>query len=50
VKAFSNARVAEEMRPRYFKIVNDFPMTRSGKVQKFVLSEMAEKELAKDAL
>ena len=50
LKAFSNARVAEEMRPRYFKIVNDFPMTRSGKVQKFVLSEMAEKELAKDAL
>ena len=29
---FSDAHVAEGMRPRYFKIVNDFPMTRSGKV------------------
>jgi fatty-acyl-CoA synthase len=46
--AFSNAHVAEEMRPRYFKIVNGFPMTRSGKVQKFVLTELAEKDLAKD--
>jgi len=43
--AFSSAHVAEEMQPRYFKIVNDFPMTRSGKVQKFVLTEMAAKEL-----
>ena len=45
---FSDAHVAEGMRPRYFKIVNDFPMTRSGKVQKFVLTTMAEKELTKD--
>ena len=45
---FSDAHVAEGMRPRYFKIVNDFPMTRSGKVQKFVLTELAEKDLAKD--
>ncbi len=45
---FSNAHVTEGMRPRYFKIVKDFPMTRSGKVQKFVLTELAEKELAKD--
>ena len=43
--AFSSAHVAEGMQPRYFKIVNDFPMTRSGKVQKFVLTEMAAKEL-----
>ena len=46
--AFSNVHVAEGMRPRHFKIVNDFPMTRSGKVQKFVLTAMAEKELKKD--
>jgi len=45
---FSDAHVAEGMRPRYFKIVNDFPMTRSGKVQKFILSEMAAKELGKE--
>lgn len=45
---FSNAHVAEGMRPRYFKIVKDFPMTRSGKVQKFVLSELAAKEPGAD--
>jgi fatty-acyl-CoA synthase len=42
---FSDAHMAEALRPHYFKIVKDFPMTRSGKVQKFVLSEMAAKEL-----
>lgn len=30
--------------PTYFKIVSHFPMTKSGKVQKFKLAEMAEKE------
>lgn len=30
--------------PHYFKIVSDFPMTRSGKVQKFKLAEMAKEE------
>ena len=33
-----------ETMPRYFKVVTDFPMTRSGKVQKFKLAEMAYKE------
>ena len=46
--AFADAYVAKEMRPGYFKIVNKFPMTRSGKVQKFVLSELAEKEMKND--
>ncbi|MCF8131191.1 MAG: AMP-binding protein [Deltaproteobacteria bacterium] len=45
--SFAAARVAEGIRPRHFKIVTDFPMTRSGKVQKFILSEMAAKELGK---
>jgi fatty-acyl-CoA synthase len=30
--------------PQYFKIVTEFPMTRSGKVQKFKMAEMAQKE------
>ena len=34
--------------PHYFKIVSDFPMTRSGKVQKFKLAEMAADEYLKD--
>lgn len=43
--AFADVHVAKGMRPGYFKIVGEFPMTRSGKVQKFVLSELAEKEM-----
>ena len=45
--AFSHSHVAKGMRPGYFKIVDAFPMTRSGKVRKFVLSEMAAKALGK---
>ena len=35
-----------EKLPQYFKFVSDFPMTRSGKVQKFKLAEKARKEYA----
>jgi fatty-acyl-CoA synthase len=31
-------------RPKHYKIVSEFPMTGSGKVQKFRMAEMAEKE------
>jgi len=31
--------------PQYYKIVSGFPMTRSGKVQKFKMGEMAQREL-----
>ncbi len=43
--AYAEENVAEKMRPRYFKIVDGFPMTRSGKVQKFKLTELAAKEI-----
>jgi fatty-acyl-CoA synthase len=33
-----------EVAPQYFKIVSAFPMTRSGKVQKFKMAEEARKE------
>lgn len=33
--------------PHFFEIVSDFPMTRSGKVQKFKLAEMAQKAYLK---
>ena len=36
--------VSQEKAPDYFKLVTEFPMTRSGKVQKFKLAEMAKKE------
>ena len=36
--------VPQEKEPHYYKLVTEFPMTRSGKVQKFKLAEMAKKE------
>ena len=45
---YAEENVAEKMRPRYFKIVDDFPMTRSGKVQKFMLTELAAREIGID--
>jgi len=36
--------VSQEKEPDYYKLVPEFPMTRSGKVQKFKLAEMAKKE------
>jgi fatty-acyl-CoA synthase len=36
--------LAFERQPHYFKVVSDFPMTRSGKVQKFRLGEPAQEE------
>lgn len=37
-----------EKRPRHYKLVNDFPTTRSGKVQKFKLAEAAIQEYGKE--
>lgn len=37
-------RMDSSIAPHYIKFVSDFPMTRSGKVQKFKLSEMAQAE------
>jgi fatty-acyl-CoA synthase len=41
---FAKENLSEEQQPHYFKAVTEFPMTRSGKVQKFKLAEMAKKE------
>lgn len=41
---FAKENLSEDKQPHYFKIVAEFPMTRSGKVQKFKLTEMAKKE------
>jgi fatty-acyl-CoA synthase len=46
VAAHLQAHLAEEKTPRYYKFVNEFPMTGSGKVQKFKMAEMAQKEYA----
>ena len=41
VRAFCRARLAHFKVPRYWHVVDDFPMTVTGKVQKFKLREIA---------
>ena len=43
--AFCNGRIATYKIPRYWKFVDDFPMTVTGKMQKFRMREMAIDEL-----
>jgi fatty-acyl-CoA synthase len=47
VARFAKRKIGKDKLPHYFKIVKTFPMTRSGKVQKFKLAELAEKEYVK---
>lgn len=44
ISAHVESKVAPKYAPSRYKIVSDFPTTRSGKVQKFKLTEMATKE------
>ena len=46
VAAHLAQRLPPEQRPAHYKIVDSFPMTGSGKVQKFKLAEMAVQEYA----
>jgi fatty-acyl-CoA synthase len=45
LRDFCNVRISHQKIPRYFQFVESFPLTASGKVQKFVLREDAIKEL-----
>ena len=45
VQAFCRDRLARFKVPRYIRIVDAFPLTASGKIQKFRLREMHEAEL-----
>jgi fatty-acyl-CoA synthase len=45
VKEFCRGRIANYKVPKYVKFVDTYPMTASGKIQKFKLREMAIKEL-----
>jgi fatty-acyl-CoA synthase len=44
VAAHVQARLPVEKHPKHYKIVTEFPMTGSGKVQKFKMALLAEKE------
>ncbi|WP_069804468.1 AMP-binding protein [Thermogemmatispora onikobensis] len=45
LRAFCQGQISHQKIPRYFLFTNNFPMTASGKVQKFLLREQAVKEL-----
>jgi acyl-CoA synthetase (AMP-forming)/AMP-acid ligase II len=44
VAAHVRIQLPAEQHPKYYKIVSEFPMTGSGKVQKFKMAQLAEKE------
>ncbi len=46
VAVYVRSHLPAEKIPRYYKFVSQFPMTGSGKVQKFKMAEMAQQEYA----
>jgi fatty-acyl-CoA synthase len=49
VKAFCREKIAHYKIPRYVRFVDEFPMTVSGKVQKYKMREVSTAELGLDA-
>jgi len=49
VISFAREKMANYKAPKYVKFVDDFPMTATGKIQKFVLREEATKEMGLDS-
>jgi len=45
VQAFCRGQIAHQKVPRYVRFVEEFPMTVTGKMQKFLMREAMEKEL-----
>ena len=45
VRDFCKGRIANYKVPKYVRFVDSYPMTASGKIQKFKLREMAIREL-----
>jgi len=45
VRAWCRGRIAHYKVPRYVRFVNEFPLTITGKVQKFLMREQAKAEL-----
>ncbi len=46
LRAWARGKLAHFKVPRYLWVVNDFPMTVTGKIQKFRIRERVERELA----
>jgi fatty-acyl-CoA synthase len=45
IRAYCRGKIATYKIPRYYKFVEGFPMTVSGKIQKFKMRETAIQEL-----
>jgi fatty-acyl-CoA synthase len=45
IRDFCRGRIAHYKVPRYVKFVSEFPMTVTGKIQKYVMREVSIKEL-----
>jgi fatty-acyl-CoA synthase len=45
LREYCRGQISRQKIPRYFQFVESYPMTASGKVQKFILREMAIKAL-----
>lgn len=48
LRAFCKGKITHFKIPRYFKFVEDFPMTVTGKIQKFKMREISIQELGLD--
>ena len=46
-RAFCRERIAHYKIPRYILFVDEFPMTATGKIQKFVMRQAMAERLAK---
>ena len=45
IRDFCRGRIAHYKVPRYVKFVSEFPMTVTGKIQKYVMREVSIEEL-----
>lgn len=45
VRAFCEGQIAHNKIPRYVEFVDEFPMTVTGKIQKFLMRDAVEKRL-----
>src|SRR4029078_5369445 len=49
IRDFCRGKIAHYKIPRYVKFVDEFPMTVTGKIQKYKMREVAIEELGLDA-
>ena len=49
VRAFCQGQIAHQKIPRYVQFVDEFPMTVTGKVQKFMMRREVEEQLGLNA-